>query len=140
MVINSIKANTNLLENPDKIKPQSPEKKDAELRKACAAFEGMFLEMMMKTMRKATMESSLIKKNNGEKIFAEMLDQQYVDAASKSSFTGLGETLYNHLKASSPEYAENVKGNNFPQTAINKYDMNKMRNDALGESRLDIMK
>lgn len=140
MIINSMKANMDLLQNPDKIKPQSPEKQDAELKKACAAFEGMFLEMMMKTMRKATMESSLVKKNNGEKIFGEMLDQQYVDAASQSSSTGLGETLYNHLKASSPEYNGGGKGNNFPQTSLNKYDMDKIRNEGLSESSLDIVK
>ncbi len=88
------------------------ETRDDKLKEACARFEGMFLEIMMKTMRKATEESSFIKKNNGEKIFTEMLDQQYVDLASKNDSTGLGETLYNYIKDTSPEYREN--GNIFP--------------------------
>ena len=84
--------------NAELTKEQAREKRDKELRQACAAFEGMFMDMMMKTMRKATMESSLIKKSNGEKIFTEMLDQQYVDILAKTPDSGLGETLYKHLK------------------------------------------
>lgn len=90
---------------------QAKAKKDKELRDACAAFEGMFMDMMMKTMRKSSMESSLIKKSNGEKIFTEMLDQQYVDILAKRSDSGLGDSLYKYLKSTMPEYRD--EGKNF---------------------------
>lgn len=89
--------------------------KDKELRETCAAFEGMFLQMMMKTMRQASVESTLVKKSAGEKIFTEMLDQEYVNLAAKNGSSGLGGTLYEHLKSTLPEYRE--QGNYFPADA-----------------------
>lgn len=134
------KTNTDLIKNPYAPKIKSGEEKDAELRKTCAAFEGMFLEMMMKTMRQSSMESALFKKSNGEKIFTEMLDQQYVDVISSSSDTGLGDSLYNYLKSLSPEHKDGGKGNNFPNKSLNTYELEKLKNAALNESVLDIKK
>lgn len=94
------------LETAELTKEQALQKKDKELRQACAAFEGMFMDMMMKNMRKATMESDLIKKSNGEKVFTEMLDQQYVDVMAKNGTGGLGLSLYEHLKSTMPEYRD----------------------------------
>ncbi len=111
-------------------------KKDKELRAACAAFEGMFMDMMMKTMRKASMESSLIKKSNGEKIFTEMLDQQYVDILAKRQDSGLGETLYNHLKQTMPEYRE--EGKNFHRE-LNPYEITKKRQESVSQESIDIV-
>ncbi len=97
----------------EKTKPvETAEMRDQKLKEACAKFEGMFLEMMMKTMRQATHESSFIKKGQGEKIFTEMLDQQYVDIAATNGSTGLGGTLYESLKQTMPEYRDS--GNIFP--------------------------
>lgn len=134
------KTNTDLIKNPDTPKIKSTGQKDAELRKTCAAFEGMFLEMMMKTMRQSSMESALFKKSNGEKIFTEMLDQQYVDVISSSSGTGLGDSLYNYLKSVSPEHKDGDKGNNFPNKSLNAYELGKLKNAGLTESVLDIKK
>lgn len=134
------KTNTSLLKSPDGAKAKSAEEKDAELKKACAAFEGMFLEMMMKTMRKSITESSLIKKNNGEKIFTDMLDQAYVDELVKTPKTGVGESLYRFIKETSPDYKDNAKGNNFPNKLLNSYDAAKIRSQGLAESRLDLLK
>lgn len=111
-------------------------KKDKELRNACAAFEGMFMDMMMKTMRKASMESSLIKKSNGEKIFTEMLDQQYVDLMAKSGSSGLGNTLYRHLKQSMPEYRDDDKNIN---KQMNPYFIQKSRENSLNDAAVDFI-
>lgn len=134
------KINTDLLKNSDAAKVKTKEEKDAELKKACAAFEGMFLEMMMKTMRKSITESSLIKKNNGEKIFTDMLDQAYVDELAKTPRTGIGNTLYNYLKATDPEYKDDNKGNNFPSKSLNGYDAAKIRNEGMAENSLNLLK
>ncbi|MCI6475998.1 MAG: rod-binding protein [Mucispirillum sp.] len=115
---------------------QAREKRDKELRQACAAFEGMFMDMMMKTMRKASMESSLIKKSNGEKIFTEMLDQQYVDILAKTPNTGLGETLYKHLKETMPQYRD--EGKNF-HMELNPYNVQQKRQEAFTQESLDIV-
>ena len=77
---------------------KSKQQRDKELKETCAAFEGMFMQMMMKTMRSASIESDLIKKSNGEKIFTDLLDQEYVNIATKNEATGLGGTLYQYLK------------------------------------------
>ncbi len=85
----------------------SDQKKQAELKEATAAFEGMFLSMMMKTMRKASesFESTLVKKSNAEDIFTEMLDNEYVDLITKSPDTGLGNSLYQYLVDTTDEYS-----------------------------------
>lgn len=111
MNLHITETNTSLAQTTEKTKAQ----KDKELRETCAAFEGMFLQMMMKTMRQATIESDLVKKSNGEKIFTEMLDQEYVNIAAKNGTSGLGGTLYEHLKNTLPEYKE--QGNYFPAKA-----------------------
>ena len=115
---------------------QAREKRDKELRQACAAFEGMFMDMMMKTMRKASMESSLIKKSNGEKIFTEMLDQQYVDILAKTPNTGLGETLYKHLKETMPQYRDEGKN---CHRELNPYNVQQKRQEAFTQESLDIV-
>ena len=93
--------------NPAKTMSASDQKKQAELKEAAAAFEGMFLSMMMKTMRKASesFESTLVKKSNAEDIFTEMLDNEYVDLITKSPDTGLGNSLYQYLVDTTDEYS-----------------------------------
>lgn len=117
-------------------KEQAREKKDKELRQACAAFEGMFMDMMMRTMRKASMESSLIKKSNGEKIFTEMLDQQYVDILAKRTDSGLGASLYQHLKQTMPEYKDEGK---IFQRELNPYAIQQKRQESFSQENLDLV-
>ena len=47
---------------------------DARLREASNEFEAIFIQQMMKSMRKTSLESDFIKKSEGEKIFRSMLD------------------------------------------------------------------
>lgn len=86
--------------------------REEELKKVCADFESMFLQKMMQTMRQSSIESEFTKKSNGEKIFTDMLDAEYTSLAAKSGTSGLGESLFNHLKQTMPEFRE--VGNNFP--------------------------
>ena len=122
--------------NTELTKEQAREKRDKELRQACAAFEGMFMDMMMKTMRKASMESSLIKKSNGEKIFTEMLDQQYVDILAKTPDSGLGEILYKHLKQTMPQYRDEGK---IFHRELNPYAVQQKRQEAFSQEGLDLV-
>ena len=127
-----------VISKADKPVIKTKQEQDAELKKSCAAFEGMFLEMMMKTMRNASIEATFIKKSNGEKIFTELLDQQYVDSISAAGFSGLGEALYKHLK--DLESFEKPMGNNGSYEAILKNEKEKSQTDVISDSRLDLIK
>ena len=72
---------------------------DAKLREASNEFEAIFIQQMLKTMRKTSLESDFIKKSEGEKIFRSMLDEQYAILSAKSGRLGLGEMIYQQLKS-----------------------------------------
>ena len=72
---------------------------DAKLREASNEFEAIFIQQMLKTMRKTSLESDFIKKSEGEKMFRSMLDEQYAILSAKSGRLGLGEMIYQQLKS-----------------------------------------
>ena len=72
---------------------------DAKLRQSSNEFEAIFIQQMLKTMRKTSLESDFIKKSEGEKIFRSMLDEQYAILSAKSGRLGLGEMIYQQLKS-----------------------------------------
>ena len=72
---------------------------DVKLREAANEFEAIFIQQMLKTMRKSSLESDFIKKSEGEKIFRSMLDEQYSIISAKSGRLGLGEMIYQQLRS-----------------------------------------
>ena len=72
---------------------------DARLRKASNEFEAIFIQQMLKTMRKSSLESDFVKKSEGEKIFRSMLDEQYAILSAKSGRLGLGEMIFQQLRS-----------------------------------------
>ena len=70
---------------------------DIKLREAANDFESIFIQQMLQTMRKTSLESNLIPKSEGEKYFRSMLDEQYAQLAAKSGSLGLGEMIYKQL-------------------------------------------
>jgi flagellar protein FlgJ len=87
---------------------------DERLKSVCQDFEALFIEQIMKAMRASEIDSGLIKKSRGEKIFREMLDSEYSVSISRSTSGGLGDMLYKQLKdfyiAEDNKTAVNVKG------------------------------
>ena len=71
---------------------------DAKLRDAANDFEAIFINQMLKTMRKTSFESDLLPKSEGEKVFQSLLDEQYAQISAKSGSLGLGEMIYQQLK------------------------------------------
>ena len=71
---------------------------DAKLREVANDFEAIFIQQMLKTMRKTSFESDLLPKSEGEKVFQSLLDEQYALISAKSGSLGLGETIYQQLK------------------------------------------
>ncbi len=72
---------------------------EAKLREAANEFEAIFIQQMLKTMRKTSLESDFIKKSEGEKMFRSMLDEQYAILSAKSGRLGLGEIIFQQLKS-----------------------------------------
>ena len=72
---------------------------DTRLREATNEFEAIFIQQMLKTMRKTSLESNFVKKSEGEKIFRSMLDEQYAILSAKSGRLGLGEMIFQQLKS-----------------------------------------
>ena len=71
---------------------------DAKLREAANNFEAIFIQQMLKTMRKTSFESDLLPKSEGEKVFQSLLDEQYSQISAKSGSLGLSEMIYQQLK------------------------------------------
>ncbi len=75
--------------------------KEAELKKACAGFESIFLNQMLKSMRASLPGDSLFEESNQMNIYKSMYDQSLADMMSESnSSIGIKEFLYNQLKKS----------------------------------------
>ena len=72
---------------------------DTKLREAANEFESIFIQQMLKSMRKTSFESDLLPKSEGEKIFRSMLDEQYAKLSAKSGSLGLGQMIYQQLKS-----------------------------------------
>lgn len=84
---------------------------EQRLKKATEEFESLFLNQMFKSMRKATPDGGLIKKNAGEKLFTDMMDMEIAQQSSKGQSVGLAEMLYDSLSKNIPS----TDGNNFPE-------------------------
>jgi Rod binding domain-containing protein len=67
------------------------------LREATQEFESLFISQMMAAMRSTVQESSLMGSSSGEKMFRQMLDQEYARNISRGSGFGIGEMLYQEL-------------------------------------------
>ena len=53
-----------------------------ELRQAAQAFESVFAQMLMKSMRSTVKESQLFHGGRGEEVFRDLLDQRMTEGAS----------------------------------------------------------
>ncbi|MCK4467440.1 MAG: rod-binding protein [Desulfobacterales bacterium] len=80
---------------PDGQKPEISEKK---LKKACAGFESIFINYMLKTMRRTIPQSGT--KFPGKDIYSSMIDRKVAeDLAKRGGGIGLQEMLLRQLKS-----------------------------------------
>ncbi len=69
------------------------------LRKACADFEAILLNQMLKSMRKTLTNDSVFGNSLGKDIYKSMYYRQLsTDIAQSGSGLGIGELLYNKLE------------------------------------------
>jgi Rod binding domain-containing protein len=82
---------------------------ELKLKAACQDFESLLIEQMFKIARQNE-DDGFIKKSKGEKIFTEMLDEEYSKLIASGSVNGLADMLYNNL-------TEGAFGQTYLQTA-----------------------
>lgn len=83
----------------NKITSAFTEKDDKALKEACEGFESIFLNMMMKEMRKTVDKSGLMSDSFATGTFEEMLDEEVSKAASKGKGIGIADAMYKQLSA-----------------------------------------
>lgn len=72
--------------------------KESKLYQACEDFQAVFIKQMLDTMRKTVDKSgSLIQQNQGEKVFEDMLYDEYSKNMSKSAGFDLASNLYRQM-------------------------------------------
>lgn len=78
------------------------QKDDVKLKQSCKEFESYFLGYMFKqaqnTVYSLNEKNSIITRSQGEKIFSEMLIDEYSEKAAEQGGFGLADMLYNQLK------------------------------------------
>lgn len=72
--------------------------KDAKLWDVSRQFEAMFMNQMLKSMRKTVATDEDSETSQGREIFTEMLDTEYASMASKESTQGLAGAIFRFLK------------------------------------------
>lgn len=70
---------------------------DSKFREVAEMYEKQFLREMTKAMRSTVQESGLVKVNQGEKIFREQLDNEYVEKWGDKGGIGLADMIYDQL-------------------------------------------
>lgn len=71
---------------------------DKELMDTLREFEGIFLHMMLKEMRKTVGDGGLIEKSQGSKIFEEMHIEELSKEMSKGEGMGIAKMMYDQFK------------------------------------------
>lgn len=82
---------------PIQKKNPSSKKQDKELMEACRQFESIFLNILLKQMRKTVPESKMFPKSLERDVYQSMLDQTIAKRMSKSKGLGLAEMVYQQL-------------------------------------------
>jgi len=72
------------------------------LWRASQAFESLFVEQMMASMRKTIPDSGLLKKGFAEGVSSTMMDQAVADSIGKQGRMGIATSLYRQLSSQYP--------------------------------------
>ena len=71
--------------------------KDAKLRQACADFESIFVNYVLRSARKALPHQGLFHDTREGKIYESMMDEQMARSVTRGRGLGLGALLYEQL-------------------------------------------
>ena len=84
---------------------QSIEDSPEAIKEAARTFESLFLNEIMKNMRKTLPQDGLLNQGFANNVFNSMLDQEYSQIASKSGQLGLADVIARQLGADPTETA-----------------------------------
>ena len=70
----------------------------SRLKKACAEFESIFINYMLKNMRNAGIEDGLFGDSNESKIMNAMFDENLAGQISLGGGMGIGDILFERMK------------------------------------------
>lgn len=100
------------------LKSQSHNAPEAALKSAAKQFEGVFLNMMLKSMRD-TVPQDGPGNSQQTKMFQGMLDEQYASALSQGRGLGLADMIVRQFKASGQVAASNSEVSAQPSASVN---------------------
>lgn len=93
--------NSMTINNSNKIKSLSGEinrkTEEKKLKESCKEFEAIFIKQMLKSMKSTVKKSGLIKENMGEKLFDDMLYDEYAKKMSNTSEFGIADMMFKQL-------------------------------------------
>jgi peptidoglycan hydrolase FlgJ len=67
---------------------------EAKLKKACAEFESIFIQLMLKTMRQTVMKANSPDRGSGREMFDPLFDQELSKVFAKGGGIGLGKMIH----------------------------------------------
>lgn len=70
---------------------------DKKLKETCQEFEAMFIKQMLNSMKSTVNKSGLIKESMGEKVFDDMLYDEYAMKMARESSFGISDMMYKQL-------------------------------------------
>lgn len=77
--------------------------KSRKLEQACNDFESLFVNQMLKQMRKTVPQEGLFNGGRAEKIYTEMLDSEMAESISNQRGLGLAAMMYRQMAALASE-------------------------------------
>ena len=107
----------------DHISTQVPTRSSIEdspeaIHEAARTFESLFLNEIMKNMRKTLPEDGLLNQGFANNVFNSMLDQEYSQLAAKSGQLGLADVIARQLGADPTEMAQKEAAMNKVEQAV----------------------
>lgn len=81
-----------------------------KLMDACEQFEALFLNMMMKEMRKTIPNDGFIPRGNEEEMFTGMFDEEVTKNIAKTNATGLAKMMFEQLRDKSQDNKKEFEG------------------------------
>jgi len=73
----------------------------AQLRKVCRQAEGIFLNYLLRSMRKTVTTSDLFGSAKKEELFRDMMDTEICERATQAQSFGIADLLYQQLSRDS---------------------------------------
>jgi Rod binding domain-containing protein len=122
---------TTLLKAASQLSPEVL-KKRSEAEKVAEEFETMFMDMMVKSMRKTSQPEDV---SNAEDIYQGMLDSEYAKSMTATQSFGIKSQILQWLEQTDPllkvNPSERTESNNKSELSESRKDTFQLQNDAL---------